>query len=155
MTYAKEAREKQFMKSQNFRDCGEPWGVRYLGFFTNNLRLVNSIPNKFQYFFDSYSGAKIRAGYQTMSAKNWVMSDQSCFTTGTIVRREDKKKFISYQGLRTNKHSVSIGLFCSGFSFYEHFNRKFAYAVFFILKTIRLVWVKRFYTNTLLLFCSA
>ena len=32
------------MKPQNFRDCGGSWRLRHLGFFTNHLKLVNSIP---------------------------------------------------------------------------------------------------------------
>ena len=36
--------EKKFMKSQNFRDCGEPRRLRHFGFFTNHLKLVKSIP---------------------------------------------------------------------------------------------------------------
>lgn len=44
-------------------------------------------------------------------AKIQVMSDQSCFTTDTVVRREE--------------HLVSIGISYSGFLFYEHFKRQF------------------------------
>ena len=36
------------MKPQNFRDCGGPWHLQHLqhlGFFTNHLKLVNSIPD--------------------------------------------------------------------------------------------------------------
>ena len=56
-----------------------------------------------------------------------------------------KRFFVSYWRLKTHKHSVSIiSLCCSGFSFYED-------AVFFLFKTIRCVWVKRFFTNFLLL----
>ena len=36
--------EKKFMKSQNFRDCGEPRRLRHFDFFTNHLKLVKSIP---------------------------------------------------------------------------------------------------------------
>ena len=43
-----------------------------------------------------------------------------------------KKSFASYQRLKTDKHSVSIDLPCSGFSFYERFNRQFTCAVFYI-----------------------
>ena len=32
------------MKPQNFCDCGGPWRLRHLGFFVNDLKLVNSIP---------------------------------------------------------------------------------------------------------------
>ena len=74
------------------------------------------------------------------------MSDESCFTTDTVTRGE-VKKVISYRHLKTQKHSVRIGLPCSGFSFYEHCNREFTYAVFFILKTVKCVSVNRFYTN--------
>ena len=55
--------------------------------------------------------------------------------------------------LKTQKHSLSIGLYCSGFSFYEDF-RQFTYAVFFIFITIRCAWVKRFYTKPILYFSA-
>ena len=62
-------------------------------------------------------------------AKNWVMFDESYFTTNTVVRVK-LIFFITYRRLKTQKHSVSIGLSGSGFSFYEHFNRQLTYAVF-------------------------
>ena len=34
---------KQFMRSQNFHDCGAPWHLWHLGFFKNHLKLVNLI----------------------------------------------------------------------------------------------------------------
>ena len=34
---------KQFMKSQNFHDCGAPRHLWHLGFFKNHLKLVNLI----------------------------------------------------------------------------------------------------------------
>ena len=34
------------MKPKNFCDCSGPWGFRHLVFFTNHLKLVNSIPEK-------------------------------------------------------------------------------------------------------------
>ena len=37
MTNAKKTWEKQFMKPKNFRDCGGPWRLWHLGFFTNHL----------------------------------------------------------------------------------------------------------------------
>ena len=36
--------EKQFMKPQNFCNCGGPWRLQHLSFFTNHLKLVNLIP---------------------------------------------------------------------------------------------------------------
>ena len=41
---------------------------------------------------------------------------------------------MDYQRLKTWKHSVRIGLSYFGFSFYEHFNRQFTYAVFLCSK---------------------
>ena len=38
--------------------------------------------------------------------------------------------FKSYQRLKTQKHSFSMGQCCFGFSFYEYFSRQFTYAVF-------------------------
>ena len=66
-------------------------------------------------------------------AKNRIISDENCFTKYTVVQREVKKN-ISYQRLKTQKHSVPIGLSCSDFSFYEPFNRRFTYAVFLYSK---------------------
>ena len=40
------------------------------------------------------------------------------------------KKTVSYRSLKTQKGSVSIGLSYSFFSFHEHFNWRFTYAVF-------------------------
>ena len=57
-------------------------------------------------------------------AINRVISDENCFTTDTVVRREVKKKFITYLDLKTYKHLVRIGLSCSLFSFYENFKRQ-------------------------------
>ena len=82
----------------------------------------------------------------------WVMSNKSCFMTDKAVRREVQRVFVSYQRFKTHRHSVNIGLFYSGFSFYEQFNRQFIEAVFLLFKTVRCVWVKRFYANTLLFF---
>ena len=75
----------------------------------------------------------------------------SCFITDILFGVKLKKFFINYWRLTTQKHSVSIGFFCFGFSFYELFNRQFTEA-FFIFKTVLCLWVKRFYTNTLLFF---
>ena len=76
----------------------------------------------------------ISTGIGQCPSKNRVMSDESCFTTDTVIRREVKKKFIRYGRLETQNHSVSIGLSCSGFSFYEYFNRQFTNAVFLYSK---------------------
>ena len=45
-----------------------------------------------------------------------------------------KKFFNSYGRLKTQKHSVSIGLLCSGFPFYEYFNRQSTEADFLYSK---------------------
>ena len=58
----------------------------------------------------------IHNGILATFGKNWVMSEESCFTTNAVLRREVKKKFISCQRLKSQKHLVSIGLSCSGFS---------------------------------------
>ena len=47
--------------------------------------------------------------------------------TLSYVRRKLLYNGHSYQCLKTQKHSVCIGLFYSGFSLYEHFNRQFTY----------------------------
>ena len=65
-------------------------------------------PNKLGCKYVSAS-PNISTGHWTMSdKKNRVMSDKICFTTGTVVRREVKKNYISYRRLKTRKHSVSI-----------------------------------------------
>ena len=94
-----------------------------------------------------------------LKQKNWCLSlkkskpglnmnTESCLTTNAIVWHEVKKT-ISYRRLEPQKYLVSIGLPCSGFPFYGHFNRQFTYAVFVIFNTVWCIWVKRFYTNTL------
>ena len=45
--------------------------------------------------------------------KNWIMSEENCFSTNAVVRRD----------VKTQKHSVCLGLLCSDFSFYEIFNQ--------------------------------
>ena len=66
-------------------------------------------------------------------AENRVMYEKSCFTMDTVVWCE-VKKIICHSRLKTQKYLVSIGLSCSGFSFYEHFNRQFPYVVFFYIQ---------------------
>ena len=40
------------------------------------------------------------------------------------------KKIISYRRLKTQKHSIRIGLYCSSFFlFYKHFEREFIYTI--------------------------
>ena len=53
------------------------------------------------------------------------------FTADTVFWHE-VKKIISYWCLKTQYHSVSIGLSSCHFSFYEHFNWQFIYAFFYI-----------------------
>ena len=67
---------------------------------------------------------------------NRVMSGESCFRTDTVSRCEFSKKIISCGRLKNRKHSVSAGLCCSDFSFYEHSNR---HTQFFIFKTVECV----------------
>ena len=64
------------------------------------------------------------------------MSDEFCITTDTVTRHEVKKT-LSYRRLKIQKHMVNIGLSCSGFSFYGHFNKQFNYGVFVTFKTVR------------------
>ena len=61
--------------------------------------------------------SKVSMIYLTNVRQNRVTSDESCFTTVTFVGREAN---ISYLCLKPQKHSLSIGLSCPGFSFYEH-----------------------------------
>ena len=76
--------------------------------------------------------------------------NQKNFQAGKIssyVRRmllhagRSKKFFLKTQKicLKTPKELVSLGLSCTGFSFYEYFNRQFTQAVFFMFKSHRRV----------------
>ena len=85
------------------------------------------------------------------SAKNQVRSDKSCFTTDTGGWCEFKKTFWVTYVLKLTRVQWIIDLSCSGFPFYEYLNRLFIQI--FIFKTVGCVWVKIFYTNTLLFFC--
>ena len=61
--------------------------------------------------------------------KSRVLPEHSCPKRGWFF-------FISYQRLKTQKPSVSLGLSYFGFTFYEHFNRQitrqFTYLLFYI-----------------------
>ena len=85
------------------------------------------------------AGLNFSTGHRVMSGKNWVMSDESCFTTDIVIRREVNFSFLSYRCLKTQKHLVSIDISCSGFCFYGQYNRQF-----FIFKTLICVWVNIF-----------
>ena len=70
-----------------------------------------------------------------ISTRHWTMSGKK-LTKAALQRTQLSgvklnKSFISYQSLKTQKHSVSIGFFYSGF--YEQFNRKFTYTVFILI----------------------
>ena len=72
----------------------------------------------------------------------------------TQKKQKKNKKIISCRRLKTHRHSVSIGPSCSGFSFYEHFNRQFTYAVFYIQnRTMRLI--KKSLCQCFVAFCPA
>ena len=67
------------------------------------------------------------------------MSDEICFTTDTVMKREVKKKQKNFKvtSVLKFKHLVSIDLSCSAFSSDKHSNRQVAYAVLFIFKARR------------------
>ena len=54
--------------------------------------------------------------HRTISGKNSSHVDENCFKTNTVVRCEVKFFSISYRRLKTEKHSVSLGLSCSDFT---------------------------------------
>ena len=54
-------------------------------------------------------------GHWTMSGKKLSFVRQGYFTTDLIVRHEVKKNFMSNCRLKTQKPSVSTGLYCFGF----------------------------------------
>ena len=74
--------------------------------------------------------------------------------TDVVARRE--VDILSHRCLKTRKDSVSIGLTCSGFYFYEHFNIQCAYAVAFYVQNRKMCLSKNIiYTNILLFLCPA
>ena len=77
-----------------------------------------------------------------------IMSDKSCFTTDTAVRRELKKIYKLPQ-----KDSVSIGLCCSGFSLYEYFNTQFIYS--FFIENHKMCFSKKILYQYFVSFCPA
>ena len=87
----------------------------------------------------------ISIGHQRMFSKKSSYVLQKLLHNGHICPVWSQKKLLVTDVLK----------FCSGFSSYDHFNRQFIYAVFFILKTVRCVWVKRFCTTNMLFFCPA
>ena len=70
--------------------------------------------------------------------------------TASVLSAMNKTFFvISYQHFKTHEHLVSIDFSSSAFSFYDHFNRQFTYAVSLLFKAARCVWVKRFCSSKL------
>ena len=81
-----------------------------------------------------------------------VLSGESRFSTDTVFRYKVKKIYkilTSWNWQAFGGHSTFL------FSFYEHFNRQFTSAGFYIFKPVKCVWGKRFYTNNLLFLCPA
>ena len=87
------------------------------------------------------SGPPEQGGEAGVSTEHQTFSEL-CPTKATLQRTQLsdvklKTFFTSYRRLKTQKHSVSIGLFCSGFAFwffFFHFNRQFTEAVFLYSK---------------------
>ena len=91
--------------------------------------------------------------YQAMSS---IYSRRKLLHNGHQVSGVKLEKFfISYRRLKNQKYSVSIGLSCSGFSFYEHFNRKFTYVVFYIQNRQMCLSKKILYQYFIVFFCPA
>ena len=66
-----------------------------------------------------------------LTLKNWfvVPQEKACY----VQRKQlHNRHSCSAWTLGYRRHSVSIGLSCSNFSFYDYFARQFAYAVFYI-----------------------
>ena len=91
---------------------------------------------------------------ETKPDKEGVAYDESCFRTDTVVRREVKKT-ISYRRVKTQKHLVSIGLPCSAFPFYEHFNRQFTYAGIFYIQNRKMCLSKKILNQQIVVFSLA
>ena len=75
----------------------------------------------------------ISTRHRTVSGKKIELCLMKAVLKRTQMSGVKLTKTISYLRLKTQKHLVSIGLSYSGFSFYEHFNRQFTYAVFFYI----------------------
>ena len=59
------------MKPQNFHDCGGLWRFRHLGFFTNHLKLVNSVPERYMTMIENHiSGNLNNEPFSESSKKN-------------------------------------------------------------------------------------
>ena len=61
------------------------------------------------------SKPEISTGHRTLFDKNRVMSYLGWFRTETVVQGEIKCFLLSCRRLKTQKHSVSIGVCCLGF----------------------------------------
>ena len=92
-------------------------------------------------------GLNISTKYQTMPDKKMIYVQRKLLHNGHSCPTWSSKKIFSYRRFKTQKHWVSVGLSCSGFSFYGHFNRQLTYAVFVAFKTVRCVWAKIFFVS--------
>ena len=97
-----------------------------------------------------YADLDVSTGHRRMSGKKsrhvWQVFSQRKQLFGVYF-------FISYHCLKTQKHSISMGLSCSGFSFYRDFNRQITYAVFYIQN--RKTRLSKRFIPILLFFCPA
>ena len=96
------------------------------------------------------TGLNISTGNQTFSK---LCPRKAAFVTD-ITDQHEVKKLFSYWRLKPQKYSVSIVLFCSGFSFYELFNRQFIEAVF-LQSTRKMCLSKKILYQYFVVFCPA
>ena len=68
-----------------------------------------------------WSSLNISKDFGQCTAKNRVMSDEASSKRTQLSGAKLKAIFICFRRVKTQKHSVSVGLYC--FVFYEHFNR--------------------------------
>ena len=127
------------------------WGqVFVVGVFREALKFQCICASYFTYWH--WSGLNISTGHRTMAGKKSSYFLRKLLHIGHICAA--LSFFLSYWRLKTHRHLVSMFLFYSDFSLYEHFIRQMTYAVVLYSK-LRDVWRKRFYTNPLLFSCPA
>ena len=138
-----------FFENELTYPTGSLW--KFCPDFKNNLKFIN---NFLQIVTVSTKTVIIRPEYYHCTSDNVRQKVDLCLTKFVSQRTQlPDVKLTNYKWLRclkTQKHSVSMDLSCSGFSFYEHFSRQFTYSVFFIFIIVRYIWVKQFYTKPII-----
>ena len=102
------------------------WGqVFVVGVFREALKFQCICASYFTYWH--WSGLNISTGHRTMAGKKSSYFLRKLLHIGHICAA--LSFFLSYWRLKTHRHLVSMFLFYSDFSLYEHFIRQMTYAV--------------------------